>query len=541
MPWWHVLTFEHTFDYDVRMVSRVARRGYEGHACLNDVACVEGCPDGPDTSWISDQEPPEGYDAHQPEDDELTVYVPGPAPTPELLLARARRACRAKEAAARDELVLAVAWAHAHPALDKDGHEKPWQPGRRPRPVGEAALGRLDPDLAEAIARVEARLDAGIITAEQAEHQIADLHDWHGIPPVAWGAPASFAAAIGSTTYSGKLMIRDALITHHRLPKTWDRFTTAAPGEVLARRIRQVAQLIVGRPADVCRAVDAAVAPIIATAGPVTLDHAVREVITALDVEIEELEAEEGQDSHRVTLDDADAARTGTGTLEVRGDVQDLKAFNTMVGLIAELLKQQGSPDPLGARRARAVGILADPHRAAALLDGTAPEELPKPRRETHLYVHIPLGVLVGLYVMGRCEALGPVLEALIRTWCGRTDTHLVVRPVIDLDTHHHSAGYQPSETLRDQVVLTNPTCVFPYCNRRSRTCDQDHIVPHGDDGPTCSCNLAPLCRHHHNLKTHAGWTYTRIEETTFLWTDPHGLTYLRDRHGTRPLTDHGQ
>ncbi len=192
----------------------------------------------------------------------------------------------------------------------------------------------------------------------------------------------------------------------------------------------------------------------------------------------------------------------------------------------------------MGVRRARAVGILADPHRAAAMLDGAAPEDLPTPRRETVLHVQIPLGVLVGLYVMGRCDVLGPVLEALIRRWCGRTDTHLTVRPVIDLDEHLHSSGYQPSETLREQVVLTNDTCVHPYCTRRSRCCDQDHIVPHGDDGPTCSCNLAPLCRHHHLLKTHAGWSYTRLDETTFLWTDPHGLRYLRDRNGTRILDD---
>ena len=68
--------------------------------------------------------------------------------------------------------------------------------------------------------------------------------------------------------------------------------------------------------------------------------------------------------------------------------------------------------------------------------------------------------------------------------------------------------------------------------------CDHDHVVPfdHEDPqagGPSCECNLAPLCRHHHQLKTHAGWTYTVLDRGLFLWTDPFGHHYLRDHHGT--------
>lgn len=47
-----------------------------------------------------------------------------------------------------------------------------------------------------------------------------------------------------------------------------------------------------------------------------------------------------------------------------------------------------------------------------------------------------------------------------------------------------------------------------------------------------------PLCRHHHRLKTHTPWRYVRLDPTTYRWTDPHGLTYLRDRAGTRTLDD---
>ena len=49
----------------------------------------------------------------------------------------------------------------------------------------------------------------------------------------------------------------------------------------------------------------------------------------------------------------------------------------------------------------------------------------------------------------------------------------------------------------------------------------------------TCPCNLAPLCRHHHRLKTVAGWRYLMLAPGIYLWTDPFGLRYLRTPDGT--------
>jgi len=85
---------------------------------------------------------------------------------------------------------------------------------------------------------------------------------------------------------------------------------------------------------------------------------------------------------------------------------------------------------------------------------------------------------------------------------------------------------------------------VFPWCTRPAKLADCDHIQPyraaHADGGPTCTCNLAALCRTHHRLKTHghAGthWTYTMLEPGTYLWSSPHGLQFLRDHTGTQPI-----
>jgi hypothetical protein len=111
------------------------------------------------------------------------------------------------------------------------------------------------------------------------------------------------------------------------------------------------------------------------------------------------------------------------------------------------------------------------------------------------------------------------------------------VKPVIDLTDHHAVEAYEIPDRLTERVALSHPTCVFPWCTKSARRCDCDHRIPYAAGGPTCECNLTPLCRHHHRLKTHAGWRYTRVEPGVYIWTDPHDQRFLRDRDGTTNLT----
>ncbi|HIZ34849.1 MAG TPA: hypothetical protein H9815_03645 [Candidatus Ruania gallistercoris] len=57
--------------------------------------------------------------------------------------------------------------------------------------------------------------------------------------------------------------------------------------------------------------------------------------------------------------------------------------------------------------------------------------------------------------------------------------------------------------------------------------------MPFDEGGPTCGCNLAPLCRRHHRAKTHAGWSYVMVTPGTYLWSAPAGERYLVDGRGT--------
>ena len=464
-----------------------------------------------------------------------TDDLPEVAPTPARLLARSRRLVRERDDADRELLVAAVEWAHSHPVLEEGGGPfGGWRADPRSCHTPEAVLSEIDPELAAAAS-------AEGVCAGRSE----DLHEWYGIPPVAWEAPAAFAAAIGMSTTGGKRYLRDALILRHRLRRVW---AVLMAGEMPVWRARRIAERVVGLPADVVEAIDAAVAPVASRAGVLTIERLIAEQLQRLHAESRELDDEaERQVAHGVTLEvPLGVDGSGSASLQAWGDYADLHDFDQAVGRVAEELRVRGSEDSLGARRARAVGILADPHTAAACLDRTdlqAPQAAPRPSKQVVLYLHLSAEAVAGLDPVGRCEALDlPVLEQQIRRWCGRTDTHLTVRPVIDLAEHHQVDAYEIPDRLREQVILLHGRCVFPYCRAKARTCDCDHTTPHdpGDPGagPTCSCNIAPLCRHHHRLKTHTPWRYVRLDPSTYRWTDPHGLTYLRDRAGTHTLDD---
>jgi hypothetical protein len=89
------------------------------------------------------------------------------------------------------------------------------------------------------------------------------------------------------------------------------------------------------------------------------------------------------------------------------------------------------------------------------------------------------------------------------------------------------TAAYRPSDALRHRVNIRHATCVFPGCRRPAAQCDADHTIAYERGGPTCLCNLAPLCRHHHQTKQAAGWALEQTSPGTMTWTTPSGRRYI--------------
>src|SRR3546814_2576293 len=139
---------------------------------------------------------------------------------------------------------------------------------------------------------------------------------------------------------------------------------------------------------------------------------------------------------------------------------------------------------------------------------------------------------------VGRIErGAKPISVEMIRDWCGRADTAVTVLPIVDDRDHIDVERDEIPDRVTDQADRRSLCCVFPWCNRSAVACDHDHVVPFGVGGMTCSCNIAPLCRRHHRLKTHTAWSYDVLEPGAYLWHSPFSRTYFRDNLGTADVT----
>jgi hypothetical protein len=93
-------------------------------------------------------------------------------------------------------------------------------------------------------------------------------------------------------------------------------------------------------------------------------------------------------------------------------------------------------------------------------------------------------------------------------------------------DHAHAETGYHPSRKLTHLIRARNGRCTAPGCGRPAARCDLDHTRPWDQGGPTCDCNLAPLCRHHHRCKQAEGWHLEQPEPGVLVWRTPSGRTY---------------
>ncbi|RNM11016.1 HNH endonuclease signature motif containing protein [Nocardioides pocheonensis] len=439
-----------------------------------------------------------------------------------------------------------------------------------------AVLGSIRQARAEANA-AEARVLA--TTLEWAHlHVVDDLGDAAtlvtgtgrdtGIPIAGDGAPLvsefavwELAAALGLSAESGRNLVAQALELAHRLPKTWARVQA---GNLAPWRAKRIADATLHLNQEAAGFVDAQVAPFAHQTGPTQTQRLVDEAIGRFMPELAAEQRDRSAEQRYFTIDHDQVSFAGTSRVHGELDLADAIDLDDAVRRGAEQLAVLGNEESLDVRRSLAVGMLA---RGEQVLEFESPDPVVSAgsttqlggsttrgggstvarRREVVLYVHLSDAALTSgdrLAPAWLENAGGHLVTAgQVADWCGvsagstNPTTRITVRPVLDLAETLQSAGYQPSPTLTEQIELRDRTCVFPWCQRPARGCDKDHIVPWQEGGSTSSDNLAALCRRHHRLKTHGGWTYTMLTPGEYLWHSPHGHTWLRDRTGTTDLS----
>jgi hypothetical protein len=405
--------------------------------------------------------------------------------------------------------------------------------------------------------RAEANvLLAAVTWAEQHPPESIDLAaTWAGrggdcpLPLAGEGAPllsefciAEFAAAIGRSTDSGRILIAHSVELKYRLVRHWHRVQA---GSLEPWRARRIAAATLGLTIDAARYVDAQLVAFAHKVGPAQLDRLVEQAIARFMPEQALENAEKAAEERHVTFHHHQLSLNGTTFVEAELDLADALDLDAAITREAEALRLAGCTEPLDVRRALAAGRLARRQLGLELAPDTAEgvqggSRALKPRRVV-LYVHLSeaaiTGTTGGLELAQVSNHRRTVTADQVRAWCGNLETEVVVKPVLDLDEHIGVAGYEVPERLAEQSEVRDGTCVFPWCTRPAHACDSEHAIAHADGGTTCSCNIAPVCRHHHRLKTHSSWTYTVIDPGTYLWTSPHGYQFLRDRHGTTDVT----
>ncbi|WGX98299.1 hypothetical protein [Nocardioides sp. L-11A] len=469
------------------------------------------------------------------------------------LLAAAESNLTARRRAEVDQLLLVLAW------CDRNGDDPRRVPGAVPPARGGDRLVRLGGD---------------------------------GTPDVAELCIGELAIALQSGQISTRHLAAAALDLRHRLPRVWDHVLDLAMPAWLARKVAAMTRDL---DRDAVRLVDAAVA---AAAG-----QSPGRILRIAEAKV--IEADRAAHHARV---EADAQKTGCWLSRPRpGDLLDPCAvgggeaatrrisaklpagaaveLDAVIDDLADALAahQQRAEDEQPATRAQlraeALVLLADPHAAAAFLDGLgeptpppAPEPTPEeptpaptPRkaarpRKAVIHVHISALALTGvLSGVARVEGLGPFLLEQLSDLLRRRD--ITLQPVLDLAGVTSGNAYEHPTVVRERAIQRMCGDVFPHSTNGAGVGDRfdlDHPTPYvpttrdGPPGQTGDHNAAPLTRQHHRIKTHGhlpdgggGYQVRQLALTAYRWVSPHGLgrvvtprgttcvELIRDRDGT--------
>ena len=367
-----------------------------------------------------------------------------------------------------------------------------------------------------------------------------------GCPLVRESAITELSAALGVSTQSGADQAAVVLELRYRLPRLWARVVS---GACPVWRARLVAEKTMHLCAEGAAQIDTHVAHYAHAISYAQLSRLADEALMRWDPAAAEEKRRAAADQRHCDIRLADHS-DGVVQLDAGLDLADALALEHAIRERAHTLATDGSLETLDVRRSQALGSLAVgqptlPDAGDSAQQAPAPPPAGPAGKHLVIYTHIAAGAIDPLLrgptedvsvarLDNRHPARGPLTTTQVREWA-RTAARITVRPVLDLAETIHCDSYECSDRLKDQTVLRDATCVFPWCTRPAINTDMEHVVPY-PQGPTETGNIAPACRVHHRAKTHQGWRYEALGPATYLWTSPVGERYLRTHAGTHPI-----
>jgi len=409
-----------------------------------------------------------------------------------------------------------------------------------------------------------------------------------GTPEVSEYCAAELGALQGTGIMAARSLIADALDVRYRLPRLWARVST---GGVRAWQARKIAEQTRCLSWQACADVDHALSDFV---GMMPWPRFAR-ILSATILEADPALAAERADRARMAQDVFSFdSEDGLKTVVAKAAAGDAIWFLATVNRIAEILAARGDTDPVGTRRARALGILAQPAEALRLLiehqhdrtdqpnesserepaeaDATFDDEpdaaserepesdvepddhhslsmAPPPafdaravRPRVVLHFHLSDAAFGAGHALVRCEDGGPLRLAELVEFLGRTGCQVRIQPVLDPTQVAPVDGYEIPQRLRAAVRARQIADVFPFGTCLSSSMDLDHTeryVPTdygGPPGQTRLGNLGPMARPGHRAETHGGWAKRQPEPGYFVHRSPNGYVYLVTNQGTLAL-----
>ena len=390
-----------------------------------------------------------------------------------------------------------------------------------------------------------------------------------GTPEVSEYCAAELGVLQGTGIMAARSLIADALDLRYRLPRLWGRVLT---GGVRAWQARKIAEQTRPLSWEACADIDHALSDFVGMMPwprfATILSATVLEADPALAAERAE-RARTAQDVFSFDSED------GLKTVVAKAAAGDAIWFLATVNRIAEILAARGDTDPMGTRRARALGILAQPAEALRLLiehqhdrtdqpnESTEPELEPDVDTDDHrslsmapppdfdakaarpravLHFHLSEAAVGTGHAIVRPEDGGPLTFAELVEFLGRTGCQVRIQPLLDPTEIAPIDGYEVPQRLRAAVRVRQVADVFPFGTCVSPQMDLDHTERYvamdygGPPGQTQLGNLGPMGRPSHRAVTHGGWDKHQPEPGYFVHRSPNGYVYLVTNQGTLAL-----
>ena len=234
------------------------------------------------------------------------------------------------------------------------------------------------------------------------------------------------------------------------------------------------------------------------------------------------------RDTRRVSCyNDSDGMSTVVAILPAADAQVVMNAIESFIRLAnADIEKGDGS---VGTTDVRSTDMKrADALTAIAAASLTASPVTPH-RRPISINVTIDLPTLLGLAENpGQLAGYGAIPASVARELASDGKwKRFITDPQTGNLLDYGRESYEPPQVLKDFLIARDRTCRFPGCRRSAALSDLDHAQSWQEGGSTSPENLGALCRRHHRLKTHDGWSVTSHQDGSCTWVSPLGKKFF--------------